>query len=133
MELLLNLAWLLLALPACWLWRRQTTHQFSSRQCVLTLICTLVILFPVVSATDDLRAMRADMEESPIGKKTLRQSNGDKASSWHWQSPAAVAGSPVLPVPCDQARPPMPAPSWLIPCAPTIDRTGRAPPRFVLS
>ena len=63
MELLLNLAWLLLALPAYWLWRgRTSTRKFSSAQCLLALGCLLVVLFPVVSATDDLRVMRAEME-----------------------------------------------------------------------
>jgi len=133
MELLLNLAWLLLALPACWLWRRQTTRQFSSVHCVLTLACTLVILFPVVSATDDLRVMGAQMEESPISKKSLRQANSNQASSSHWQSPAAVVGSRVSHLACDQGWHPLPAPVWLVPPAPAIERAGRAPPRFVLS
>ena len=74
MELLLNLAWLLLALPAFWLWRRSTAasvgRKFTALQCVLALGCMLVILFPVVSATDDLRAMRNETEESPISKRT---------------------------------------------------------------
>jgi len=65
MELLLNLAWLLLAVPACWLWRVSRREgarcNFSASQCLLVLGCVLVILFPVVSATDDMCAMRAEM------------------------------------------------------------------------
>src|SRR5580692_3718859 len=98
MELLLNLAWLLLALPAWWLWRgRGAARKFSSLQCLLALGCTLVILFPVVSATDDLRAMRAEMEESPASKRTLRQASNDKAAGGKWQNqPALTASSSFL-------------------------------------
>jgi hypothetical protein len=67
MELLLNLAWLLLALPAFWLWRDARSVRagrgFTPLQCLLALGCILVILFPVVSATDDLRAMSTEIEE----------------------------------------------------------------------
>jgi hypothetical protein len=85
-ELLLNLAWLLLALPACWLWRNSKGVQFrrrvSSIQCLMALACLLVILFPVVSATDDLHAMRTEMEESPIGKRSFCHKSGDRPSAW---------------------------------------------------
>jgi len=72
MELLLNLAWLLLALPAYWLWRRGT-RRFSSLQCLLALGCMLVLLFPVISASDDLHAMRSEMEDSSVSKRAMRQ------------------------------------------------------------
>jgi hypothetical protein len=61
MELLLNLAWVLLALPGYWLWRTAEARQgrtISSLQCVLALACVLVLLFPVISASDDLHAIR---------------------------------------------------------------------------
>ncbi len=98
MELLLNLAWLLLALPAYWLWRSSRTaagHKFSSLQCLLALGCMLVILFPVISATDDLLAMRSEMEESPASKRSVRQTSHDKVSSWKWQSPPALSRNPL--------------------------------------
>lgn len=78
MELLLNLAWLLLAMPAYWLWRRPDKHPASSLQCLLTLGCALVLLFPVVSATDDLHAMRPEMEESSLIKRALRNAGTEK-------------------------------------------------------
>jgi len=85
MELLLNLFWLLLAMPAYWLWRYSRTapqrRKFNALQCFLALGCLLVILFPVVSASDDLRAMRAEMEESS-SKKSTCQVAGDKHNSW---------------------------------------------------
>jgi hypothetical protein len=82
MELLLNLAWILLALPAYWLWRdsRTASRRFRPSHCLLALACTLVVLFPVISATDDLHAMRAEMEESPNGKRGC-QSGSDRSSA----------------------------------------------------
>lgn len=85
MELLLNLAWLLLVLPAYWLWRRAVGSRFrrgaGSVQCLLALGCVLVLLFPVISASDDLHAMRAEMEDSSISKRTVRQANSEKHSN----------------------------------------------------
>ena len=87
MELLLNLAWLLLALPAYWLWRRRAPagaeHKFNAVQVLLALGCVLVLLFPVISASDDLHAMRAEMEDSSSNnKRTVRQTGSDKNSGW---------------------------------------------------
>jgi hypothetical protein len=78
MELFLNLCWLSLLVPACLLWRQRISSDGSGdgsprsarglvgRHLVLlcTLGCALVLLFPVISATDDLHAMRPEMEES---------------------------------------------------------------------
>ncbi len=129
MELLLNLAWVLLALPGYWLWRRAVdSRHASSRQCLLALGCALVLLFPVISATDDLHAMRAEMEE-PSGKRAVRPSC-EKHSAWvnRLQGAAAfVVSSFVLPAP-DVRELQVPAPIF-----PSLTRTcvwhvGRAPP-----
>jgi hypothetical protein len=95
MELLLNLAWLLLALPAYWVWRR-SVRRFSSLQCLLALGSVLVLLFPVISASDDLHVMRAEMEDSSISKRTVRQSGSDRNSAWvnRLQGPPARVASP---------------------------------------
>jgi|SRR6516165_5987162 hypothetical protein len=94
MELLLNLAWLLLAMPAFWLWREcrnpSAQRRFTPLQCLLALACVLVILFPVVSATDDLRAMRAEFEESPT-KRSVCQSSGERPCTSKWQSQPALS------------------------------------------
>lgn len=87
MELLLNLLWLMLAVPAIWLWRRDPAYARSSRRLghlrpMVLLACLLVLLFPVVSATDDLHAMRPEMEESSLSKRALKQSGGEKSYSW---------------------------------------------------
>src|ERR1700733_5280228 len=132
MELLLNLAWLLLALPAVWLWRGSRTmafrRQFSALQCLLALGCVLVILFPVILATDDLSAMRSETEESPACRRTLRQAGHDKTSVWNWQSPPAFSATATslivsdprgenLPPPLgpNRARPPSSAQAALLP------------------
>lgn len=101
MELLLNLAWLLLALPAFWLWQdartAPATRKFTACQGLLALGCLLVILFPVVSASDDFRAMRAEMEESPASKRSIGQSSGENptASRSPIQPPLAVTSHTV--------------------------------------
>ena len=98
MELLLNLFWLLLAMPAFWLWHYSRTASTKQKAnpfyCLLALGCMLVILFPVISATDDLCAMRAEMEESPASKRSVGQSSGDKSASSNSRSPL----QPVLTV-----------------------------------
>lgn len=79
MELLLNLLWLLLVVPAFWVWRRQTGVLGSLRG-LLLLACGVVLLFPVVSATDDLQAMRPEMVESSPLKHALKRGTIEKAS-----------------------------------------------------
>lgn len=134
MELLLNLAWLLLALPAYWLWReRRAGRKFSSLQCLLTLGCLLVVLFPVISATDDLRAMRAEMEESPSSKKTFRQGSTEKASAAKWQSPPALVASTALLFAFDESRLQASTPRLFSSAAPAAEHSGRAPPLSFLA
>jgi len=99
MELLLNLAWVLMALPSYWLWRQcagaRALRSVSALQCLLALGCVLVLLFPVISATDDLHAMRTEMEESSTSKRAVRQTGGDKQSAWvnRLQGPPALGGA----------------------------------------
>ncbi|HEX8926125.1 MAG TPA: hypothetical protein VF786_10055 [Terriglobales bacterium] len=73
MELFLNLCWLALLLPAYWLWqRRHPSDQSVRRSAVIVgaLGCVLMLLFPVVSASDDLHAPAQAIEES---KNSFRQ------------------------------------------------------------
>jgi len=82
MELFLNLCWLSLLLPAWLLWRRRASSTGlgspagspAARPLVFlcTLGCAFVLLFPVISATDDLHAMRPEMEES---ERAFRDAN----------------------------------------------------------
>jgi hypothetical protein len=133
MELLLNLAWLLLAIPAYQLWRSSTPRNrrygFSSLQCLLALGCVLVLLFPVISATDDLHAMRAEMEESPASKRSVRQASNEKpASQTTLQSPPALLTSvPSFLLPTDFGLRTSQPISLLLE-APRLLNAGRAPP-----
>jgi len=134
MELTLNLAWLLLALPAYWLWRGSNNagaeRKFSSLQCLLALGCLLVILFPVISATDDLMAMRTEMEESPISKRSIHQTGNDKASAWcpRLHVPPALPGTPVSFASVTERGPLFSNLSIFLPAAPAVLPAGRAPP-----
>jgi hypothetical protein len=84
MELLLNLLWLTLALPAIWMWHHKSVRAkdwrwFDRIRPFVLFGCVLMLLFPVVSATDDLHAMRQEMEESSSSKKLVKQAVGDKS------------------------------------------------------
>lgn len=133
MELLLNLAWLLLAVPAFYLWRsseRARRHKFGSLQCLLALGCVLVMLFPVISATDDLHAMRSEIEESQVNKRSLRQAGHEKSSVWNirLQSPPALLRTLpafVLQTTVANVLPIQSAPVW---SAAAEIPSGRAPP-----
>lgn len=83
MELVLNILWLLLALPALWIWRYGAPRadravRFARLGPLLILGCVLVLLFPVISATDDLHAMQFEMEE-PGSQSRVKQSAGDRS------------------------------------------------------
>jgi len=133
MELLLNLVWVLLALPAYWLWRRSTgstVRRPSPLQCLLVLGCALVLLFPVISATDDLHAMRAEMEESASSERAVRQAGSEKGSAWvnRLQGPPALVASATW-LDVHEVRPLEVLDISLLPLARScILPAGRAPP-----
>jgi hypothetical protein len=136
MELLLNLAWLLLALPAYWLWHDSrivpAARKFTALQCLLALGCMLVVLFPVVSATDDLRAMRAEMEESPTNKRSIGQSGSQNPSAPRSQAQPALAAASRTSVLHEQGWHLVAATILSTPVSPAVFRSGRAPPHFLL-
>ena len=143
MEFFLNLCWLSLLVPAYLLWRHRTASTGSdslarspakspaTRPLVLhgALGCVLVLLFPVISATDDIHAMRAEMEEFSPGKRGICQAAGEKASAGGgWQNlPAIIANT---------ASPGLTSEGWQelltrpvsVPVAPSILHASRAPP-----
>jgi hypothetical protein len=139
MELLLNLTWVLLAVPAYWLWRRSFSTRAQGRlgslQCLLSLACLLVLLFPVISATDDLHAMRTEMEESSPGKRGARQAAGEKTSVWHsrWQTlPAVVTATASFALLVEGRHQSFSVPQSE-PAAPVVFRASRAPPHSRLA
>ncbi|HMK23584.1 MAG TPA: hypothetical protein VK466_14715, partial [Terriglobales bacterium] len=99
MELLLNLIWLLLVVPAYLLWRSGTRRSDAHRSgfVLLVLACTLAILFPVVSASDDIQAMRPEMEEAST-RDTISSSHYSRFLSafQHSSSSAALQGAPTV-------------------------------------
>jgi hypothetical protein len=134
MELFLNVLWLLLAVPAVWIWRRDGMSRRGSERleflrCPLILACTLMLLFPVVSATDDLHAMRPEVEESTPSKRAVRPASGGKLPlRLSGPIPAQMATSAALGSDeqvCEGVIPqPVLAPDWVQRGA----ATGRAPP-----
>jgi hypothetical protein len=55
MELFLNLAWIALAAAMCWLFMRYAPRERGDRRTQLVaLALVILILFPVISVTDDL-------------------------------------------------------------------------------
>jgi hypothetical protein len=138
MELLLNLLWLTLALPALWLWRRESAfahgpRRFDRVRPCLILSCILLLLFPVVSATDDLHAMRQEIEESSPSKRVVK-AVVDKSStgiSTAGALPALI--SPVSFCPSHQACGRVLVVSVLLPQQTHFDEcASRAPPWFPL-
>jgi len=136
MELLLNLVWLLLAMPAFWLWRYSRTaperRKSSPFHTFLALGCLLVVLFPVISATDDMRAMRAEMEESPSSKRSIGESGDKSSSSRSLTQPALTVTLQPSFVP-DSAWYQAPAIFASTTATPTFIRAPRAPPSLLLS
>lgn len=69
MELLLNLIWLGLAIGALAAFveggrRSARTEEVPFRLSLLALVCVLVLLFPVISASDDLHPTQAVVEDA---------------------------------------------------------------------
>ena len=95
MELLLNILWLMLALPALLVWRRQAaSSRRSGKQChsrsLVLLGCLLALLFPVVSVSDDLHPISAEIEESGPFKRTIKQSPGVKSLACSYEGGRAA-------------------------------------------
>ena len=139
MELLLNLIWVLLAVPAFWLWRRevlpsQKGRSLSPVRCVLALGFVLLLLFPVISATDDLRAMQPETVECPSGRRTCRSAENEKDHFPHMGATPAMVGVFTAFAPADEfhgfvirltAQPPVATLRGVA--------AGRAPPSYIHS
>ncbi|MGA8152828.1 MAG: hypothetical protein WB952_17900 [Terriglobales bacterium] len=138
MELLLNIAWLMLALPAIWIWRRDAdsshpTRGFGIAVPFLILGCILLLLFPVVSATDDLHPMQADIEESNP-RRAVKQLSGDRSGNWssHAGSFFAQVASTARFGRCEEVFGLVFIASFLSPpVVPLMQRQPRAPPSYL--
>jgi hypothetical protein len=99
MELLLNILWLLLALPAIFILRREAAPRFDSQnhsrlRSFLLLSCVLVLLFPVISASDDLHPLCDEIAESAITKRVVKVAHGSPHSAWG--DSGAIAATPIV-------------------------------------
>src|ERR1700675_3155237 len=92
MELLLNLVWLTFALLALGLrWQARSERHRDRLTPLVVLSCVLILLFPVVSVTDDLHPIRPEMEESHPSKKIKAAAHASSNSSGVFDSlPAPV-------------------------------------------
>jgi hypothetical protein len=83
MEVLLNILWFALCNLAAWYWlqrwRRGSQPQGLAVQ-LSALACMLVLLFPVISATDDLYAAQLPFETSVTQKSSKGSSSGRSLS-----------------------------------------------------
>jgi len=106
MELFLNLCWLALLLPAWLLWRQRpsTRGSVSSKRLVAgppvflcALGCAFVLLFPVISASDDLHAMRPEMEESERAFRGVNRCASSGHALHHSAQPVLVSSISLWP------------------------------------
>jgi len=91
MELLLNLLWLLLSLnllAACWM--ADNARSFSGLRRLVLAICICLLVFPVVSASDDLRALATECEESSAAKPGAQKHTHSRTSSYENDPPASL-------------------------------------------
>jgi hypothetical protein len=120
-ELLLNGLWLTLGVGALLLWMRQCRRAGSARKlaagCV-ALACISILLFPIISATDDSQAL-AQTGEQPGAKRVAADALSVLCSlAWIADVPSSAVSAER--VPCDSFR----AYSFLQ----TVQITNRPPP-----
>jgi hypothetical protein len=136
MELTLNLFWVLLTIPALWLWSQaRSARALQVRPSALVLGCLLLLLFPVVSATDDLQAMRPEIEESRTGDVARASQQGKFSSSpdpWTDAASLPSSGLHIFPHFTILAIA-VPLADELRTSAETAVRGERGPPAFLLS
>jgi hypothetical protein len=107
MELFLNLCWLSLLLPAWLLWRQRTSSTGSVNPgqssgarplvFVCALGCALILLFPVISASDDLHAMRSEMEESKRASRHASHCGCTSHAPAHASQPILLSAASLTP------------------------------------
>ena len=100
MEVLLNVLWFLICIAAglVWLrcWRNSGKYPFVAQLCAL--ICTLFLLFPIISASDDLYAARLAVETSD-GQKNPNTKVSGKACRCHVDHSVTVLPAPSAGLP----------------------------------
>ncbi len=136
MELSLNLFWLLLVVVSMVVWQRhglllrRPRRARGSRHGLIALGCVLVLLFPVISITDDLHAEQAILEDSNPSKRAVRHSAGNHPSSSLGKIAHATLPG-ILPAPVSEGIwiLVLPSKARLASSASAVLCAGRAPPR----
>jgi hypothetical protein len=82
--------------PGAYLWLRQRRSAKPIFQFSIALACLLFLLFPVISATDDLHALRQEMEESST-KRTQKQVSKRSAAHDFSAPPVQLASAVSFP------------------------------------
>ncbi len=127
MELFLNLCWLALVLPAYLVWRQRNSSARSSLLTVGALACALILLFPVISVSDDLHVTPQAIEES---KRSFHQAPTRACSAQYvaHASPLIASASVSLHVSFEQLG----SVQWCLMHSPTAlfasASAGRSPP-----
>jgi hypothetical protein len=133
LELLLNLCWLLLIGLGFGFWfpQRRTS---KSLKLAFAFACLWVLLFPVISATDDLHVMRQEAEESSSAKETLKQATDHGSRGRDCSALPALLSHILQASPCSETwgnipvlRAATPLSVW------TTNSPGRAPPVSLLA
>ncbi len=103
MELLLNAAWLVIGgALAISVLRRRTADDHTTARVLLALACAMILLFPVISMTDDLYAQQFAIEDASAAKKLAHA--GELANAFAVCGAAAVTAAYSLSLPAFQAR-----------------------------
>ncbi len=138
MELALNTLWCILALGGLFYWLSRKPKCTSGRarnmawkHGLVSLCCVLVVLFPVISMTDDLHDEVAVLEKSKSSNMGLRNDERPGSSLDRFHSP--LPGLPALNLFPSRCQPL----GWVVfldhvvaPWYFTRVSPGRAPPRF---
>jgi hypothetical protein len=131
-EMLLNLCWLAVAALALSRW---ALHGRSGRvpalSSFLSLVCVLALLFPVISASDDL--LQQEFTDDAGRTQAVIKNAGTGEKVWqHHHSPAVVASAAaaLLRAPAREHLLADPGQSFAAP-APVRSLAGRSPPSFL--
>src|ERR1700730_14324338 len=87
----------------------------------------LFLLFPLISATDDLYAMRQVLKESSPGKRTLTRAVNHSFAAGGSNTPPAELNSILQGLPCNKTC------GCIVSAHPRVISPGRAPPFLLLA
>jgi hypothetical protein len=103
MDLVLNLVWVMLALASFVAWRKHSCTGPRARvvTSLLALGCLLILIFPVISASDDLHYSELAAEDATSSRKILQALQVEKAPTQavHLSAPAIAVqplSAPIL-------------------------------------